>query len=99
MASGRTLWEELVARYDRGVTAVTAMRGRWAALAPYVDRERHADVAASLAVQEAEARWWRDASIAYFQAVSGRPLPAGSAPPVRSLSDYKAVRFPYAPGN
>ncbi len=99
MQSGRTLWEELVARYDRGVAAVGAMRGRWASLAPFLDRARHADVAASLAVQEAEAKWWRDASIAYFQSVSKRPLPAGAAPPERTLEDYKAIRFPYAPGN
>jgi alpha-glucuronidase len=99
MQSGRTLWEELVARYDRGVAAVGAMRSWWAALAPYVDRARHAEVTASLAVQDTEAKWWRDASIAYFQSVSRRPLPAGVAPPARTLEEYRARRFPYAPGN
>jgi alpha-glucuronidase len=99
MSSGRSLWEELVGRYDRGVAAVGAMRSSWASLAPYVDARRHAEVAQYLAVQEEEARWWRDASLAYFQAASGRPLPEGTAPPAHSLDHYKAIRFPFAPGN
>lgn len=98
MPSGRTLWAELVARYDRGVATVTDMRRRWAALQPDIDAARHAEVSAYLAQQEREARWWRDACIVYFQSVSGLPLPAGVRPPERSLDDYKAQRFPYAPG-
>jgi alpha-glucuronidase len=99
MGSGRTLWEELVARYDRGVAAVATMRRQWKALAPHLDARRHSEVAQYLAVQEAEATWWRDACIAYFQSVSRRPLPAGTKPPARSLEEYRAIRFPYAPGN
>jgi alpha-glucuronidase len=96
--SGRSLWAELVARYDRGEAAVADMRRRWAALRPDIDAARHADVAAYLAVQQAEARWWRDACIAYFQSVSGLPLPAGVRPPAHPLEYYKALRFPFAPG-
>lgn len=99
LASGRTLWEELVSRYDEGVAAVVAMRTRWAALAGRVDAERHAEVSAFLAIQEREARWWRDACIAYFQSVSGRPLPAGATPPAQPLSDYQALCFPWVPGD
>ncbi len=98
MASGRTLWAELIARYDRGVVGVVDMRARWAALKGDIDPARHADVAAYLAVQEAEARWWRDACIAYFQSASGLPLPAGTRPPARSLDEYKARHFNFAPG-
>lgn len=98
MASGRTLWHELVARYDRGVAAVAGLRSQWAALAGDIDPHRHADVAAHLAVQEEEARWWRDACIAYFQSVSGLPLPAGARPPALPLAHYKALRFGFAPG-
>jgi alpha-glucuronidase len=90
MRSGRTLWDELVLRYGRGVAEVRRMRAAWARLRPFVDGPRHADVAASLATQEREAQWWRDASIAYFQSVSGRPLPRGAAPPPRGLDWYKA---------
>lgn len=99
MASGRTLWDELVMRYGRGVRGVESMQQRWAGLAPYVDAERHAEVAAFLAIQHNEARWWRDASVAYFQTFSKRPLPAGEAAPEHPLQWYKALRFPYAPGH
>jgi alpha-glucuronidase len=98
LRSGRTLWEELVARYSRGVATVGDMRRTWAALEPRIDRERFEQVAAFLAIQEREASWWRDASIAYFQSLSRRPLPKGYAPPARSLEDYKALAFPHVPG-
>ena len=99
MASGRTLWEELVARYDRGVAEVAAMQGQWAALRGQVDEQRHDEVSQFLTIQRAEAQWWRDACIAYFAEVSGRALPAGVLPPAHPLAWYKAVRTPYAPGN
>ena len=99
MASGRTLWEELVARYDRGVAEVAAMQAQWAALKGQVDEQRHDEVGQFLTIQRAEAQWWRDACIAYFAEVSGRALPAGTVPPAHPLAWYKAVRTPYAPGN
>ncbi len=99
MASGRTLWDELVIHYSRGVEYVREMRRTWATLAPYVDSERYAETSAFLAIQEKEARWWRDACIAYFQSLSKRPLPAGYAPPEHSLEEYEAISTPYAPGN
>ncbi len=71
----------------------------WQRLAPFVDTERHAQVAAFLKIQEKEAKWWRDASIAYFQTFSKRPLPAGVAPPEHPLEYYKSLEFPYAPGH
>nr|WP_314446197.1 alpha-glucuronidase family glycosyl hydrolase [uncultured Sphingomonas sp.] len=98
MPSGRSLWSELLHRYDRGVSHVTAMRQSWASLAGDIDPERHREVAAFLAIQQQEAVWWRDASIAYWQHVSGRPLPSGVRPPTHPLSHYQALRFPFAPG-
>ena len=59
MASGRSLWDELVYRYDHGVEVVRQMRGTWAAQQARVDAERFAQVAAFLAIQEQEAQWWR----------------------------------------
>ena len=73
LRSGRTVWDELVVRYSRGVGAVREMRRSWASLEPRIDRERFEQVAAFLAIQEEEATWWRDASLAYFQSVSRRP--------------------------
>ena len=97
--SGRPLWNELVVHYDRGVDEVKRMRATWDGLKPHVDAERHAQVAAFLAIQEDEAQWWRDASIAYWQSLNGLPLPAGHAPPPQSLKYYKSQEFPHAPGN
>jgi alpha-glucuronidase len=96
--SGRTLWEELVVDYTHGVDAVKKMRETWRALEGRIDAERYRQITAFLAIQETEAQWWRDASIAYFQSVSGRALPAGYAPPAHSLDYYEALSFPYAPG-
>ena len=98
MRSGRTLWDELVIHYTRGVQTVSEMRKTWAQLASYMDSERFAQVSAFLAIQEKEAQWWRDASIAYFQSLSHRPLPAGYAPPEHDLQYYESLCFPYAPG-
>jgi alpha-glucuronidase len=98
MQSGRTLWDELVIHYTHGVRTVSDMRHTWAGLADKVDAERYAQVRTFLAIQEHEAQWWRDASIAYFETFSHRPLPAGYAPPEHQLQYYEALCFPYAPG-
>jgi alpha-glucuronidase len=98
LSTGRSLWEELVSRYDTGVQSVAAMQAAWTRLSGKVDAERHAEVAAMLGVQLQEARWWRDASIAYWQSVSGRALPTGARPPAASLEYYRSLQFPYAPG-
>lgn len=97
--SGRTVWDELVHRYSRGVDAVREMRKDWDELAPLVDRERHNQIATFLQIQEREATWWRDACIAYFQSVAQRPIPAGYQPPQHSLDYYQALEFPYVPGH
>jgi alpha-glucuronidase len=97
--SGRTLWDELVFRYTRGVDEVKAMRATWHGLDGRIDDERYRQVAAFLAIQEKEAQWWRDASIAYFGSLSGLPLPPGYAPPAQPLAYYESLSFPFAPGH
>ncbi|WP_323141986.1 alpha-glucuronidase family glycosyl hydrolase [Massilia phyllosphaerae] len=99
MPSGRSLWDELVAHYDRGVAEAAAMQAEWERVRPLVDARRGADVAQRLARQREEAQWWRDACLAYFQQVNGLPLPPGSRPPAHPLEDYRALAFPYAPGH
>lgn len=99
MRSGRTLWDELVGRYSRGVRQVQSMQATWAGLRDRIDPQRHQQVAAFLQIQREEAQWWRDASVAYFQSISGRPLPAGERPPPQPLSYYQALQFPFAPGD
>ncbi|QAU25517.1 alpha-glucuronidase [Dyella sp. M7H15-1] len=98
MRSGQTLWYELVAHYTQGVDDVKKMRETWRHLDGYIDDERYQQVATFLAIQEKEAQWWRDACIAYFQSVSGLPLPVGYAPPLHSLRYYESLSFLYVPG-
>lgn len=99
LASGETLWDGLVHRYDRGVAYVAGMRATWDELRPMIDAERFAQTQTFLSIQQKEAQWWRDASIAYFQSIAKRPLPAGATPPPERLEAYKMRKFPYAPGN
>ncbi|WP_105103073.1 alpha-glucuronidase family glycosyl hydrolase [Microbulbifer pacificus] len=99
MASGRDLWQELVYRYDRGVATAHKLQTQWQMLESKIDPERFDKTARLLAVQVREAKWWRDASIAYFQSVSGRALPEGSAKPEHSLAYYQQQQFPWAPGH
>jgi len=99
MKSGRTLWEELVAHYTKGVETVAHNRAVWETLKPYVDAERFEKTDAYLRIEEKEARWWRDASIAYFQSLNGLPLPPGEAPPEHSLAYYESIEFPFVPGH
>lgn len=98
MPSGRTLWAELLARYDKGVADARSLRSRWAALKPLIDARRYAEVDQRLARQIDNAVLWRDACIAYFQSVSGLPLPPGVQPPAHPLDYYKALHYPYSPG-
>ena len=98
MASGQTLWQELVAEYDRGVAKVDGFATTWAVLESEIDPERFRAISERFAIQQTEARWWRDASIAYWQSVNGLSLPEGAAKPAFSLGHYRALEFPEAPG-
>ena len=97
LGTGRTLWEELIARYSAGVDSVRAMQRTWSSLSGKVDDERFRQVQASLAVQEREARWWRDASLQYFRTLSRLPIPARFEQPARPLEFYMNVRCPTDP--
>jgi alpha-glucuronidase len=46
MRSGRTLWDELVIHYDRGIASVAGMRKTWDTMKSYVDDERWSQTAA-----------------------------------------------------
>jgi alpha-glucuronidase len=94
LASGATLWEAMVAHYDRGVATVGELRRDWDGVRPLVDDERWTKTAAMLAVQEREAIWWRDASLAYWMSLNGLSLPAGARAPAHDLAWYKAQSFP-----
>ena len=99
MPSGRSLWEELAFRYQSGVDAVREMQSTWASLEGSVDNVRYEQVRAFLAIQEREARWWRDSSLLYFQTFSGKPIPEGVEQPTQTLEYFMQLSFPYAPGH
>ena len=67
MASGRTLWDEIVAHYTRGAEGAAAFEKEWQSIAGQVDPERHAAVAAKLHQQALDAAAWRDKCVAYFR--------------------------------
>lgn len=99
MRSGRTLWDELCYKYNEGVDSVKWMDRTWKALESKVDKERFNQVRMFLDIQLKEAKWWRDACLSYFKTFSGKSIPAQYEQPEFSLDHYKALRFPYAPGN
>jgi len=98
LPGGRTLWEELCRRYDQGAKEAAVLKNKWFFVKPYIDAERYEQVSMHLSIQEKEARWWRDACIAYFQTFSKMELPAGLEPPEHDLEYYMSLDFPYAPG-
>jgi alpha-glucuronidase len=98
LSSGNTLWVELCQRFQRGVNRVRAFQTEWSELEPFVDAARFEHVKRLLAVQEKEARWWRDSCTLYFQTFSKRPLPPGYEPAEKTLEEYRALRHYYVPG-
>lgn len=99
LTSGKTLWEELCAKYYGGVEEIRSMQKNWELLKGKVDEERFAHVHMLLAAQEKEAVWWRNACLLYFSTFSKMPIPAGYEQPDQTLDHYKAIRVLNAPGN
>jgi alpha-glucuronidase len=99
LSTGRTLWAELLYRYGQGIGSVATMRRTWEGLRGKVDDARWQQTAAFLSIQQKEAQWWRDASVAYWQSINGLPLPPGEKAPPESLSTYQSLSFPFAPGD
>ena len=95
--TGRTLWEELVRHYQLGLDTVAWMRRTWDGLRGRVDAARFAAVREDLRIQAAEARWWRDASLDYWQSFNHLPIPAGFEPARHPLAFYEQLRCPADP--
>jgi len=77
MKSGRTLWQELCAHYDRGVAEVDRFHTVWQQMRPLVlradqnDPRRWQEVEERLRHQQENAREWRQVCLDYFQQFSG----------------------------
>jgi alpha-glucuronidase len=97
MKTGKTLWEQLCHRYYAGAQAVREMQNAWSALQGKIDQENFQHVRTMLAIQEKEARWWRDACVLYFQSFSRKPIPAELEAPQKTLRYYQDLSFPFAP--
>ncbi len=99
MKSGRSLWEEMVFKYTNGVAEVDNYQKIWAKYQNKIDKERFDEAYANFTMQKRDAKIWRDASLAYFMSINGRPLPKGYAPPEKSLEEYKAKELKFMPGD
>jgi len=92
--TGKTLWEELVYRYSRGVDDVGKMREAWTSVKGLIDNKRFGEVSDFLQIQHYESRWWRDACLSYFATFSKLAIPAGYAKPANALSFYQGLTCP-----
>ena len=66
MNSGRTLWEELQYRYNRGVSEVEDFCKVWQDAKPFIDEQRWQEVDERMKHQLENAREWRDVCLKYF---------------------------------
>jgi alpha-glucuronidase len=66
LSSGRSLKDEIVYRYDRGVAEAEQLRAWWKTLEGKVAPECYAAVLAKLDIQVADAHEWRDVCVPYF---------------------------------
>lgn len=98
MASGRNLWEELCYRYNHGVETVRRMQSVWDQQQGKIDDARFKHVQDLLKIQEAEARWWRDACLLYFQTFSRQAIPSAYEQPEHTLEHYMNIRHYFVPG-
>ena len=74
MKSGKTLWEEVCAKYREGAEQAAGLQRTWQSLAGKIDPRRHREVAERLAVQVADSAKWRDQIVEYFARFSKRPV-------------------------
>lgn len=87
------LWDALCHHYQHGVDEVAQMQREWESARGQVPDALHADMARRLQCQYADACWWRDACLLYFQDFCHLPLPQGVPAPAHSLEHYRRVRL------
>ena len=92
MKSGRTLWDEICLHYQSGINSVRGFMDTWDSVKKFVDEDTWNKVQERLIIQEADARWWRDACVQYFQTFSGMSVPSDVAAPEIPLDSLKRRR-------
>lgn len=75
MKNGNMVWDEICRHYDNGISETQDFLKIWSSVKPFVDKERWSAVQERLLIQEADARWWRDACVQYFGTFSGMSVP------------------------
>ncbi|XMO87624.1 alpha-glucuronidase family glycosyl hydrolase [Algibacter sp. AS12] len=98
LKNGESLWNGLALKYQEGVNQVSQMITTWNAVKPYISEAEYKEVDMLLNIQLKEAKWWKDASLLYFQTFSKQPFPKDIEKPEKSLEYYKSLKFPFAPG-
>ena len=98
MKSGKTLWYEIAAHYQKGVEQVEDMQKTWQKMQEYVDPQVFKETNMLLDIQLKEAKQWRNACLLYFQQFSKMDLPDLIPEITKDLDYYKSLETPYAPG-
>lgn len=93
LANGKSLWDELCYRYDRGVQEVRGFQKMWDRLQEYVDDQRFLEVQSRLKIQSKDAVWWKDACLLYFQTYANLPIPFDIERPIHELEDLKKIKL------
>ncbi len=70
----------------------------WENAKPYISDSQYREVCMLLDIQLAEAKWWKDACLLYFQTYSKKELPDDVDMPMNNLKYYQSLKFPFAPG-
>lgn len=78
MKSGKSLWDELCAKYQGGAEQAVELQKKWQSLAGKIDSRRHQEVSERLAIQVADSAKWRDQILEYFGRFSKKPVPPQS---------------------
>lgn len=93
MKNGRTLWDEICYKYDKGVQQVRGFQKTWDRVEKYVDSARFRSVQRKLRLQEINAVLWKDGILQYFQTFSKKPIPYDIERPVNNLDDIISNEF------
>ena len=91
MKDGKSLWDEMCYRYDKGVHQVRDFQKTWDKVEAYVDKQRFTEVQQKLRKQEINSVVWKDACLLYFQQFSRMPIPYELERPVNNLADIIAI--------
>ncbi|NCI50966.1 alpha-glucuronidase [Sediminibacterium roseum] len=97
MKSGRTLWQEMCYKYDKGVQQVRGFQKTWDKVESYVDSTRFRSVQRKLRSQLTNAILWKDGILQYFQTFHHQPIPFDIERPVNNLDEIIANEFARRP--